>query len=102
MRCLTSGFAQSAPLCRSPSCIDILSRLYEENGMNSVPEEWRREVSMSNVRKIWIILWPFFVALVPISCSKHKPNNKAALAIAREQELARQQREVVVQQKEDS
>jgi len=70
--------------------------------MNSVPEEWHREVPMSDVRKVWIILWASFVALVPVSCSKHKPNKKAALAIAREQELARQQREAVVQQKEDS
>jgi tetratricopeptide (TPR) repeat protein len=70
--------------------------------MKSVPEERHREVPMSHGRKVGIILWACLVGLVPISCSKHKPNNKAALAIAREQELARQQREAVVQQKEDS
>ncbi len=52
-----------------------------------------------NVR---ILLGACLLGLVPVSCSKHKPNNKAALAIAREQELARQQREAEVQQKEDT
>jgi tetratricopeptide (TPR) repeat protein len=36
------------------------------------------------------------------SCSKHKPGNKASLAIKRETELARQQREAVVREKDNT
>ena len=48
------------------------------------------------------ILLACLAGLVPISCSKHKPANKAALASARETELARLKREAAVKEKDNT
>jgi tetratricopeptide (TPR) repeat protein len=62
----------------------------------------RKEVFMIRSRHIRALLLACLAGLVAVSCSKHKPADKAKLAIARETELARLQRETVVQKKDNT
>jgi tetratricopeptide (TPR) repeat protein len=61
-----------------------------------------KEVLIMRSRHSRTILFACLMGLVPVSCSKHKPTDKAALAIKRETELARLQRESAVKEKENT